>query len=71
VYGLGVLIGVLGAENPVAGALFGAFIGLIIVTASEINNGSFRMTKPVVYLIDGGYRTLMMAGAGALFGLWQ
>ncbi len=71
VYGLGVLVKVTGAATLSVGCFFGCFLGLFIVTASEINNGSFRMTKPVVYLIDGGYRVLMMSGAGALFAVWQ
>ncbi len=53
------------------GAGLGALIAVGFVVASEVSNAAFRMTKPVVILIDAGYRLLFLAGAGALIGGWR
>ncbi len=67
VYALGVFLKALGAEGPAQGALWGVFVALGFILAAEINHGSFRMTKPLAYFIDGGYRLLVLGVAGAVF----
>ncbi len=69
VYVLGIVLNLTGAAGPLPAAGVAALLSLGLVTATEINNGAFRMTKPVVLLIDGGYRLLMMVGAGILLSL--
>ncbi len=46
---------------------FSLLVSIGIITASDINNGAFRMTKPVVFLIDGGYRAIMYIGIGVIY----
>lgn len=70
VYAQGVLINALGAASPVEGALWGCFVTVGLILASEINHGSFRMTKFQSYLIDGAYRLLVLAVAGAVFAVF-
>ncbi len=69
VYVLGTVLNLAGVDTILGGIAVAALLSLGLITASEINNGAFRLTKPVVYLIDGGYRLLMMIGAGVLLTL--
>ncbi len=68
IYALGVLIRLSNADGFFQASLYGGFFALFLVTAAEINNGAFRMTKPVVYCIDGGYRVLVMMVAAGIYG---
>ncbi len=67
IYVLGVILHMLEAESVLMGVGVSALISVGLITATQINNGSFRLTKPVVYFIDGGYRLLMLVGSGILF----
>jgi len=69
VYVLGIIINLVEVGSTAEGIALSALLSLGLITAAEINNGAFRMTKPVVFLIDGGYRLLMMMGAGFLLSL--
>ncbi len=69
VYVLGIVLNLTQVQSLTGAIGVSALLSIGLVTATEINNGAFRMTKPVVYLIDGGYRLLMMVGAGILFSL--
>ncbi|MBB6481851.1 DUF1761 domain-containing protein [Spirochaeta isovalerica] len=69
VYFFGILVNLTGIASWQGGLGLAALVSSGIITASEINNGTFRMTKPVVYLIDGGYRLLMLIPAGILFSI--
>lgn len=69
VYALALVLKLTGVSSVASGVGVSALISLGLVTASEINNGAFRMTKPVVFFIDGAYRLLMYIGAGALLSL--
>ncbi|MDC7231715.1 MAG: DUF1761 domain-containing protein [Spirochaetales bacterium] len=66
VYVMGIVLNLTGVSSVLGGLAVSSLVSLGLITAAEINNGAFRMTKAVVFLIDGGYRLLMMAGAGIL-----
>ncbi len=71
IWSLAVLANLTDVRGALAGAGLGALAAIGFVVASEVSNAAFRMTKPVVILIDAGYRLLFLAGAGALIGGWR
>ena len=71
VYALGILINLAHISTALGGALTGAFVAVFLITAAEINNGAFKATKAAAYLIDGGYRLVMMAIVGILFAVMR
>jgi hypothetical protein len=70
VYVLGIVVNLTEVSTLAGGIGLAALISIGLITATQINNGAFRLTKPVVYLIDGGYRLLMLIVPGALFAIW-
>lgn len=68
---LAVLINLLGIREAGTGAALGALVTFGFIIATEVSNAAFRLTKPVVILIDAGFRLLFLVGAGALIGGWR
>lgn len=69
VYVLVVVLNLTYTDSFISDIGVAALLSIGLITATEINNGAFRMTKPVVYLIDGGYRLLMMVGSALILTL--
>jgi len=69
-YFFGVLLNLTGISSIPGGIGLALLVGLGLITLTEINNGSFRGTKPAAYLIDGGYRVLALTLAAVLYGLF-
>lgn len=69
--GLAVLLTIYGTTNPLKGAVFGAFVGLVLVGARMLNGSVWEERSLKLMAIVVGHETVLFALQGTILAVWR